>query len=165
MGRSASGRWPAWDAPTYLIKEEGVRLLIHDARLVATMDDARRRLPGGWVLIEDDRIAGVGSGEPPATPVDRRLDARGKVVLPGLVNTHHHLPQTLTRNVPRVQEAPLFRWLVELYEVWRGTDAGAGGGGARRGLRAALLTRRTAPPHPPHLLPPRPERPLHARLR
>ena len=47
------------------------------------MDDARRRLPGGWVLIEDDRIAGVGSGEPPATPVDRRLDAGGKVVAMG----------------------------------------------------------------------------------
>jgi len=104
------------------------------------MDDARRRLPGGWVLIEDDRIAGVGSGEPPATPVDRRLDARGKVVLPGLVNTHHHLPQTLTRNVPRVQEAPLFRWLVELYEVWRGTDAEAVEVAARVGLGELLLT-------------------------
>ena len=46
---------------------------------------------------------------------DRR-DARGKVALPGLINTHHHLPQTLTRNLPSVQEAPLFRWLVELYE-------------------------------------------------
>jgi 8-oxoguanine deaminase len=117
-----------------------VRLLIHDARLVATMDDARRRLPGGWVLIEEDRIAGVGSGEPPAAPVDRRLDARGKVVLPGLVNTHHHLPQTLTRNVPRVQEAPLFQWLVELYEVWRGTDAEAVEVAARVGLGELLLT-------------------------
>jgi len=117
-----------------------VRLLIHDARLIATMDDARRRLPGGWVLVEDDRIAGVGSGEPPATPVDRRLDARGKVVLPGLVNTHHHLPQSLTRNVPRVQEAPLFRWLVELYEVWRGTDAEAVEVAARVGLGELLLT-------------------------
>ena len=51
------------------------------------------------------------------------IDARGKVLIPGLVNTHHHLPQTLTRNVPRVQEAPLFTWLTELYEVgfssWR----------------------------------------------
>src|SRR5436190_14844965 len=140
MGRSARARWPPWDAPTYLIKEEGVRVPSHDARLVATMGDARRRLPGGWVLIEDDRIAGVGSAEVPPGPVDRRLDARGKVVLPGLVNTHHHLPQTLTRNVRRVQEAPLFRWLVELYEVWRGNDAEAVEVAARVGLGELLLT-------------------------
>ncbi len=117
-----------------------MRLLVHDARLVATMDDARRRLPGGWVLVEGERIAAVGTGEPPAGHVDRRLDARGKVVLPGLVNTHHHLPQTLTRNVPRVQEAPLFRWLVELYEVWRGNDEEAVEVAARVGLGELLLT-------------------------
>ena len=77
---------------------------------------------------------------PPADRVDRRVDARGKIVLPGLVNTHHHLPQTLTRNVPRVQEAPLFRWLTELYEVWRGMDAGAVDVAARVGLGELLLT-------------------------
>lgn len=117
-----------------------MRLLIHDARLVAPMDDARTRLPGGWVLIEDDHVVGVGAGAPPDSNVDRRLDARGKVVLPGLVNTHHHLPQTLTRNVPRVQEAPLFRWLVELYEVWRGNDEEAVDAAARVGLGELLLT-------------------------
>ena len=117
-----------------------MRLLVHDARLVATMDDARRRLPGGWVLVEDDRIAAVGTGAPPAEAVDRRLDARGKVVLPGLVNTHHHLPQTLTRNVPRVQEAPLFRWLVELYEVWRVASEESVDVAARVGLGELLLT-------------------------
>jgi 8-oxoguanine deaminase len=127
-------------ATAVLIKEGGVRLLIHDARLVATMDDARRRLPGGWVLIEDDRIEALGTGEPPPGKVDRHLDARGKVVLPGLVNTHHHLPQTLTRNVPRVQEAPLFRWLVELYEVWRAADVEAVDVAARVGLGELLLT-------------------------
>src|ERR1051325_8432237 len=104
------------------------------------MDDARRRLPGGCVLIEDDHIAAVGAGEPPPGRVDRRLDARGKVVLPGLVNTHHHLPQVLTRNVPGVTEAPLFRWLVELYEVWRGLDADATDAAARVGLGELLLT-------------------------
>jgi cytosine/adenosine deaminase-related metal-dependent hydrolase len=117
-----------------------VRLLIHDARLVATMDDARRRWPGGWVLVEDDRIEAVGTGAPPSGGVDRRLDARGKVVLPGLVNTHHHLPQTLTRNVPRVQEAPLFRWLVELYEVWREASEESVEVAARVGLGELLLT-------------------------
>src|SRR5262245_26447835 len=105
------------------------------------MDDARSRLPGGWVLLEDDRVAALGPGPVPAhVAADRRIDARGKVVLPGLVNTHHHLPQVLTRNVPRVQEAPLFRWLVELYEVWRHLDAAAVTAAARVGLGELLLT-------------------------
>jgi 8-oxoguanine deaminase len=118
-----------------------VRTLISHARLVATMDDRRTRLEDGYVLIEDDRILAVGSGEPPAEPrPDRTLDARGKLVLPGLVNTHHHLVQTLTRNVPRVQEAPLFRWLTELYQVWRGLDQDAVDAGARVGLGELLLT-------------------------
>jgi cytosine/adenosine deaminase-related metal-dependent hydrolase len=115
--------------------------LIHNARLVVPMDDARRRFPGGWVLVEDTRIADVGMGAVPnRLAVDRRIDATGKVVLPGLVNSHHHLPQTLTRNVPRVQEAPLFRWLTELYEVWRGMDEDAVDAAARVGLGELLLT-------------------------
>jgi cytosine/adenosine deaminase-related metal-dependent hydrolase len=105
------------------------------------MDDSRRRLDEGYVLVADDRIEMVGSGTVPAAArVDRFIDARGKVVLPGLVNTHHHLPQVLTRNVPRVQEAPLFRWLTELYEVWRGLDAAAVDAAVRVGLGELLLT-------------------------
>lgn len=118
-------------------------LLIHDARLVAPMDDARRRLAGGWVLIEERRIAALGAAPVPPEIEARarqRLDARGKVVLPGFINTHHHLPQVLTRNVPRVQEAPLFRWLVELYEVWRGFTRDAIDAAARVGLGELLLT-------------------------
>ena len=118
-----------------------MRTLVHDARLVAPMDDARSRFPGGYVLVEDDVVVAVGPPPVPAgTRVDRRIDATGKIVLPGLVNTHHHLPQVLTRNVPRVQEAPLFRWLVELYEVWRHLDAAAVTAAARVGLGELLLT-------------------------
>jgi 8-oxoguanine deaminase len=117
-----------------------MRTLVFNARLVAPMDDARSRLPGGYVLVEDDRIVQVGTGTIPATRVDRQIDATGKVVLPGLVNTHHHLPQVLTRNVPRVQEAPLFRWLTELYPVWRGFDQVAVETAARVGLAELLLT-------------------------
>jgi 8-oxoguanine deaminase len=115
--------------------------LVEGARLLAPMDDARRRLAEGWVLVRDGRVAQLGAGPPPpGVEAARRIDARGKVVLPGLVNTHHHLPQTLTRNVPRVQEAPLFRWLTELYEVWRGLDADAVDAAARVGLGELLLT-------------------------
>lgn len=118
-----------------------MNILIHNARLIAVMDDARTRLHDGWVLIQDQIIRTVGSGTvPTAVKVDRFLDARGKVVLPGLVNTHHHLPQTLTRNLPAVQEAPLFRWLVELYEIWRGIDAAAVDAAVRVGLGELLLT-------------------------
>src|SRR5262245_8454501 len=116
-----------------------MRTLIHDARLVVTMDDRRTRLAGAHVLVEDDRIAAVGAAIEPGH-VQRRIDARGKLVLPGLVNTHHHLPQTLTRNLPAVQQAPLFRWLTELYEVWRGLDADAVDAAVRVGLGELLLT-------------------------
>jgi cytosine/adenosine deaminase-related metal-dependent hydrolase len=116
-------------------------VVVEGARLLVPMDGLRRQLADGWLVIQDRLIESVGSGEPPAVPVGaRRIDARGKVVLPGLVNTHHHLPQTLTRNVPRVQQAPLFRWLTELYEVWRGQDADAVDAAARVGLGELLLT-------------------------
>src|SRR5712691_4127181 len=115
--------------------------LIEGARLVVTQDDRRTRIAGGFVLVRDHVIEAVGSGDPRGVErIDRRIDARGQVVLPGLVNAHHHLPQTLTRNVPRVQEAPLFRWLTELYEVWRGIDAAAVDVAARVGLGELLLT-------------------------
>lgn len=118
-----------------------MRTLIHDARCVFPMDDARSRLPDGYVLVEDDRIVATGAGPaPPDLTAERRIDARGKVVLPGLVNTHHHLPQTLTRNVRSVQDAPLFRWLTELYLVWRHADEEAVDVAARVGLGELLLT-------------------------
>jgi 8-oxoguanine deaminase len=119
-----------------------VRILIHDARLVATLDDAGRRHADGHVLIEDDRIVSVGSGLPAEDQAraDTRIDARGKVVLPGLVNTHHHLPQVLTRNVRAVQQAPLFDWLTHLYGLWRWLDREAVGVAARAGLSELLLT-------------------------
>jgi 8-oxoguanine deaminase len=118
-----------------------MRTLIHDARLVATMDDARSEIAGGYVLIEDDRILAVAAPPLPADlQADRRIDARGKVVLPGFVNTHHHLPQVLTRNVPGIQQAPLFEWLARHYEIWRGWDADAVDAAARVGLGELLLT-------------------------
>lgn len=143
-----------------------MRTLFHDARLVAPMDEARRRLPGGYVLVEGDRIEAVGSPPVPARlEVDRRIDATGKVVLPGLVNTHHHLPQVLTRAVPRVQQAPLFRWLSELYQAWRGFDEESVEVAAKVGLGELLLTGATTTTDHLYLFPAGQERLIDAEIR
>ena len=92
-------------------------LLLSGAHVV-TMDDAGSEHEDGWVLVEDGRVASVGGGVAPEA--DERLDLGGAVVTPGLVNTHHHLYQTLTR--ARAQEADLFTWLKTLYPVWAGID-------------------------------------------
>src|SRR5512134_4028688 len=83
---------------------------------VVTCDDAGTEHSSGWVLVEDGRIAAVGGGQEPEA--DERVDLAGAVVTPGLINTHHHLYQTLTR--ARAQQADLFGWLRELYPVWAG---------------------------------------------
>jgi len=93
-------------------------LLLRHASVVATMDDARREIADGAVLIRGNVIEHVGrSDELPAT-ADEVVDLAGHVVLPGLVNTHHHLFQTLTRAVPGAQDADLFAWLAALYPRW-----------------------------------------------
>jgi len=90
-------------------------VLIKDADFVVTMDDTRRELAGADVLIRDGVIAAVG----PGLHSDGELvQAAGCVVTPGLVNTHHHLYQTLTRAVPGGQNALLFGWLKTLYPIW-----------------------------------------------
>lgn len=93
-------------------------LLLRDATLVATMDDTRREIADGSVLIRDREIVEVGAASSIAATADEVIDCRGKVVLPGLVNTHHHFFQTLTRAVPAAQDADLFGWLRTLYPMW-----------------------------------------------
>src|SRR4051812_19551138 len=95
-------------------------LLVRDAELVATMDAARRELAGGWVAITDGRIAAVGSGAGP--PARWTLDATGCLVTPGLVNTHHHIYQNLTRAFAPALSGNLFHWLRTLYPVWSRLD-------------------------------------------
>ena len=90
-------------------------ILIRGAAVVVTMDAMRREIAGGDVLIRDGVIAGVGPG---LATTGRVVEARGCVVTPGLVNTHHHLYQTLTRAVPGAQDALLFGWLQRLYPIW-----------------------------------------------
>ncbi|HEU0335783.1 MAG TPA: 8-oxoguanine deaminase [Gaiellaceae bacterium] len=103
---------------------------------VVAMDDAGTEHPSGWVLVEDGVVAAVGGGGEPAA--DERVDLAGAVVTPGLVNTHHHLYQTLTR--ARAQQADLFTWLRELYPTWAGIDAEAEYAAARTGLAELALS-------------------------
>ncbi len=92
-------------------------LLIKNAYIV-TMDDHQREIPEGGLFIRDGFIEQVGAtSELPAT-ADEVLDLKGHVILPGLVNTHHHFYQTLTRAVPAAQDANLFNWLKTLYPIW-----------------------------------------------
>jgi cytosine/adenosine deaminase-related metal-dependent hydrolase len=96
----------------------GATLLIRDASLVATLDDQRRELPGGSVLVRGNRIEAVGLASDLPRDADEVIDARGHLVVPGLVNTHHHMYQSLTRAVRAVQDAELFSWLRGLYPIW-----------------------------------------------
>ncbi|MDE0873424.1 MAG: 8-oxoguanine deaminase [Acidimicrobiales bacterium] len=95
-----------------------VDLLFEDAWLVATMDDERRELAGGWVAIDNGYVVAVGSGSDPVPAAHRRIDATGCLVTPGLVNTHHHMFQNLTRAYRPMTSAPLFGWLQSLYPLW-----------------------------------------------
>jgi cytosine/adenosine deaminase-related metal-dependent hydrolase len=103
---------------------------------VVTMDDAGTEHPDGWVLLDDGRVHDVGGGAPP--DADERVDLGAGVGTPGLVDTHHHLYQTLTR--ARAQEANLFTWLTTLYPVWAGIDDESVYAAARTGLAELALS-------------------------
>ena len=95
-------------------------LLLKNADVLVTMDAERREIPGGGVFIRDGVIEAVGpTAELPAT-ADEVVSLAGCVALPGLVNTHHHMYQTLTRAIPGAQDAELFTWLRTLYPIWSG---------------------------------------------
>jgi cytosine/adenosine deaminase-related metal-dependent hydrolase len=93
-------------------------LLVRNALLLATFDDQEREIPGGGLFIRDGFIEQVGQSDELPESADEILDLTGHALLPGLINTHHHFYQTLTRAVPDVQDANLFNWLVTLYPVW-----------------------------------------------
>ena len=113
-------------------------LLIKNARRVVTMDDAGTELADADVLIRGRVVVAVGKGlEEDGAQV---LDARGCVVIPGMVNTHHHLCQTLTRATPAVQDAKRFDWPVSHYAVWRHLTPELAALGAQVGLGELLLT-------------------------
>ncbi len=95
-------------------------LLVRHATLLVTMDDADTRWPDGALYAVDNVIRQVGPTAELPAEADEVIDARDMVVLPGLVNTHHHFYQTLTRNLPAAQDANLFTWLRTLYPIWAG---------------------------------------------
>ena len=104
--------------------------------VIVTMDDGGSEHDGGWLLVEGETIAAVGAG--PEPDAGETVDLKGAVVTPGLVNTHHHLYQTLTRT--RAQEADLFTWLRTLYPVWSRIDAESEYAAARTGLAELALS-------------------------
>jgi len=130
---------PIWDP---IIDPAGpsssMSTLLKRARQIITNDDQRTVLDDADILIVDGRIRAIGSAldhDP-----DRVIDCSGCVVLPGFVNTHHHLYQTLTRNLPGAQDAGLFDWLQFHYPIWANLDAGTVYAGALVGLAELLLT-------------------------
>ena len=100
------------------------RTLFVDFDIVATMNAAGQEIAGGFVLVEGNRILDVGT-DPTGISADEVVNGKGKLLLPGFVNTHHHLYQALFRNVPGASNAKLFDWLVFLYERWKGIDENA----------------------------------------
>lgn len=100
-------------------------LLIKNARLLATINDRREKIVGGGVYIEGPVIRQVGPSHTLPPTADQVIDAQNLVVLPGLVNTHHHLYQSLTRALPGAQDAELFDWLRTLYPIWAGLSSEA----------------------------------------
>jgi cytosine/adenosine deaminase-related metal-dependent hydrolase len=100
-------------------------LLIKNADLILTMDQEKRKISNGGVFVRDNVIEKVGLMTDMPADADVVIDAKGKLVMPGMVNTHHHFYQTLTRAVPGAENAKLFDWLVRLYPIWGEMDGEA----------------------------------------
>ncbi|HFB52469.1 MAG TPA: 8-oxoguanine deaminase [Anaerolineae bacterium] len=119
-------------------------LLVKNIDVLATMDAARREIPDGAIFVEDNVIQRVGTtAELTADPTlhpDRTIDARGTVVIPGLINTHHHLYQTLTRTIGTGEGKILFDWLKFLYPIWAEMDSEAVYISAKIGLAELILS-------------------------
>lgn len=111
-----------------------VDLLVAGADLVATMDDERRELAGGWVACTDGFVTAVGAAGDAPPPARRMLRADGCLVTPGLINTHHHIYQNLTRSYRPAVNGSLFEWLTTLYPRWALLDEEAANVSAWVGL-------------------------------
>ncbi len=95
-------------------------LLIHNAHTIATLNDAGDELSNASIYVRNNSIEAIGPAHALPSTADRVIDAEHHVVIPGMVNTHHHMSQSLTRAIPGVQNAELFSWLRGLYPIWAG---------------------------------------------
>ena len=93
-------------------------LLIKNAHVVMTMDDNHREIANGAIFIRDNVIEQVGHDANLPQHADDVINASNHVVIPGLINTHHHMYQSLTRVIPAAQNGELFHWLTNLYPIW-----------------------------------------------
>lgn len=112
--------------------------LFRNALTIFTGDDYLGELVGADLLVDGRTVAAVGADL--SAEADEVIDASGRLIVPGLINTHHHLYQVLTRNLRAVQDAKLFDWLVYLYEVWKHVTPEDLYAAARAGLGELLLT-------------------------
>ncbi len=115
-------------------------LLVRNAALLVTMDEERRKIPDGGIFIRGNVIEAVGPTGLLPQEADRVINARDMLLLPGLVNTHHHLYQTLTRAVPGARDNELFTWLKTLYPIWARMTSEAAYVSAMVGLAELLLS-------------------------
>ena len=122
-------------------------LLIENARVLVTMDSERREIENGAVLVRDNVIESLGESAELRRDLaaknlqpEHRIDADGCILLPGLVNCHHHLYQTLTRSIGTGEGKSLFDWLRTLYPIWGQMDAEAVYVSARLGLAELMLS-------------------------
>jgi 8-oxoguanine deaminase len=118
-----------------------MRTLITDIAFLMTGDALRQELKDAYVVVDDNIITAIGTGAPVLdTPADRTISGTRMLMMPGFVNTHHHLYQTLFRNVPQVEHAKLFDWLTFLYEHWKYIDEEAVYTSAQVGICEMLKT-------------------------
>ncbi|WP_255455396.1 8-oxoguanine deaminase [Pantoea sp. BAV 3049] len=100
------------------IPASGSTLLLKNAEVIVTMDEKRREIKNGNIYIKDNIIVAIGNEQNIPTTADRVIDLKGHIVIPGLINTHHHMYQSLTRVIPNAQDGELFKWLTTLYPIW-----------------------------------------------
>lgn len=118
-----------------------MRTLISEIAFLLTEDSKQRELQDAYVLIDDNVITAVGTGTPTLDrPADRIVSGKHMLMMPGFVNTHHHLYQSLFRNVPQVEHAKLFDWLTFLYEHWKYIDEEAVYTSAQTGICEMIKT-------------------------
>jgi 8-oxoguanine deaminase len=130
-----------------------LRCLIENIHTLYTCDTSDRVLRNAWLIVEDGRVGALGAGIPPDGAFDERIDLTGCIAMPGLVNTHHHFFQTLTRAIPRVQRGLLWDWLKLLYPVWGGMQPDDLGAAAAATSAELLLTGATTSADHLYLIP------------